>query len=114
MKCEFLPLFGKIYYKTSSSFIFTIDCLFLNHNFYWRLEFLKWLPGKKLEMRFEKSFHPFCLKVIKMRNIWRSKIARYFIYFGKKIVTYNDDVSMDWCEISLTKNDVPDQIKITD
>ena len=42
------------------------------------------------------------------------KIARYFIYFGKKIVTYNDDVSMDWCEISLTKNDVPDQIKITD
>ena len=29
-------------------------------------------------------------------------------------VTYNDDVSMYWCEISLTENDLKDQVKITD
>ena len=40
------------------------------------------------------------------RDAWKGRIL--------KPVMCNDDLSMYWCEILLTKNDVTDQIKITD
>ena len=36
-------------------------------------------------MVFPKSSHPFCLEFMKMIKLYIEKIARFFIYFGKKI-----------------------------